>query len=240
MSVPEPTRDTTRSIVRDGIAVGVATGAYGVSFGAIGVASGLDVWQTCALSLLVFTGASQFALVGVIGAGGNPAFAALSGLLLGTRNTLYGLKVAPMLGYRGPTRVAAAHLVIDESTAMTVTRTSQEHARAGFLSTGLSVFALWNLATLVGALAGNALGDPRTYGLDAAVGGAFLGLLWPRLDSTRTRLAALLAAALALTLVPVAPSGVPVLAAAIVAVVMAVVRPAPADSADAADAGRER
>jgi predicted branched-subunit amino acid permease len=232
----EEPRETTRSIVRDGIAVGVATGAYGVSFGAIGVSSGLDVWQTCALSLLVFTGASQFALVGVLGAGGNPAFAALSGLLLGTRNTLYGLKVAPMLGFRGRTRVAAAHLVIDESTAMTVTRTSQEHARAGFLSTGLSVFVLWNLATLAGALAGNALGDPRTYGLDAAVGGAFLGLLWPRLDSTRTRVAALLAAALALSLVPVAPSGVPVLAAALVAVVMTLVRPATADtSADAED-----
>jgi predicted branched-subunit amino acid permease len=229
----DPTRETTRSIVRDGIAVGVATGAYGVSFGAISVSSGLDVWQACALSLLVFTGASQFALVGVIGSGGNPAFAALSGLLLGTRNTLYGLKVAPMLGYRGRARVAAAHLVIDESTAMTVTRTDQAQARAGFLSTGLSVFALWNLATLVGALAGNALGDPRTYGLDAAVGGAFLGLLWPRLDSARTRWAALLAAALALTLVPVAPSGVPVLAAVVVAVVLALAGPSPAETVEA-------
>ena len=175
---------------------------------------------------------------GVIGAGGNPAFAALSGLLLGTRNTLYGLKVAPMLGYRGRTRVVAAHLVIDESTAMTVTRTSREHARAGFLSTGLSVFVLWNLATLVGALAGNALGDPRTYGLDAAVGGAFLGLLWPRLDSLRTRLAALLAAALALTLVPITPSGVPVLAAAVVAVGIALVPPA--SGGTTADEGAER
>jgi predicted branched-subunit amino acid permease len=215
------TRDSTRTIVRDGIAVGVATGAYGVSFGAIGVASGLDVWQTCALSLLVFTGASQFALVGVIGAGGSAAFGALSGLLLGTRNTLYGLRVAPMLGYRGVKRLAAAHLVIDESTAMTVTRSDREDARAGFLSTGLSVFVLWNLATLVGALAGNALGDPRAYGLDAAVGGAFLGLLWPRLGSARDRVAALLAAALALVLVPYTPPGVPVLAAAGLAVLMA-------------------
>ena len=107
----------------------------------------------------------------------------MSGLLLGTRNTLYGLKVAPMLGWRGARRVAAAHLLIDESTAMAVTRTSREHARAGFLSTGLSVFVLWNLATLAGAVAGDSLGDPRTYGLDAAVGGAFLGLLWPRLDT---------------------------------------------------------
>jgi predicted branched-subunit amino acid permease len=211
---------TTRSIVRDGIAVGIATGAYGISFGAVSVASGLDVWQSCALSLLVFTGASQFALVGVIGAGGTPFFGAVSGLLLGTRNTLYGLKVAPMLGWRGVRRAAAAHLVIDESSAMTLTRTTQEHARAGFLSTGLSVFALWNLATLVGALAGNSLGDPRRYGLDAAVGGAFLGLLWPRLTTMRNRVAALLGAAVALSLVPLTPAGVPVLAASVVALGM--------------------
>jgi len=211
---------TTRSIVRDGIAVGVATGAYGISFGAVSVASGLNVWQSCALSLLVFTGASQFALVGVIATGGTPLFAAVSGLLLGTRNALYGLKVNPLVGWRGPKRVAAAHLVIDESSAMTITRTTQEHARAGFLSTGLAVFILWNLATLAGALAGNSLGDPRRYGLDAAVGGAFLGLLWPRLSTMRNRVAALLGAALALSLVPLTPAGVPVLAASVVALGM--------------------
>ena len=215
--------ETTRTIVRDGLAIGVATGAYGISFGAIGVASGLDVWQTCALSLLVFTGASQFALVSVIGSGGNPAFGALSGLLLGTRNTLYGLKVAPMLGFRGWQRVTASHLLIDESSAMTVTRTSREHARAGFLGTGLAVFVLWNLATLAGAVAGDRLGDPRAYGLDAAVGAAFLGLLWPRLASTRNRVAAALGAAVALTLVPLTPAGVPVLAASAVALGMALV-----------------
>jgi predicted branched-subunit amino acid permease len=206
-----------RAIVRDGILVGVATGAYGVSFGAVSVAAGLDVWQTCALSLLVFTGASQFALVGVVAAGGNPFVGALSGLLLGTRNTLYGLKVSPMLGWRGGRRAAAAHLLIDESTAMTLTRTTRDRARVGFLSTGLAVFVLWNLATLVGAVAGNLLGDPRSYGLDAAVGGAFLGLLWPRLESVRSRVAALLGAALALTLVSFTPAGVPVLGAGVVA-----------------------
>jgi predicted branched-subunit amino acid permease len=214
---------TIRSIVRDGIAVGIATGAYGISFGAVSVASGLSVWQSCALSLLVFTGASQFALVGVIGTGGTPLFAAVSGLLLGTRNALYGLKVNPLVGWRGAKRVAAAHLVIDESSAMTITRTTQEQARAGFLSTGLSVFVLWNVATLAGAIAGNSLGDPRRYGLDAAVGGAFLGLLWPRLTTTRNRVAALLGAAVALSLVPLTPAGVPVLAASVVALGMGLI-----------------
>ncbi len=212
--------ETTAAIVRDGIAVGVATGAYGLSFGAVSVASGLDVWQSCALSLLVFTGASQFALVGVIGAGGHPVLGAVSGLLLGSRNTLYGLKVAPLLGWRGARRALAAHLLIDESTAMSITRANRDQARVGFLSTGIAVFVLWNCATLAGALAGQTLGDPRDYGLDAAVGAAFLGLLWPRLNNGRTRLAAVLGAATALALVPLVPAGVPVLAAGVVALGM--------------------
>jgi len=128
-----------------------------------------------------------------------------------------------MVDWRGSRRAGAAHLVIDESTAMTITRTTREHARAGFLATGLSVFVLWNLATLVGALAGDSLGDPRTYGLDAAVGAAFLGLLWPRLDTARNRVAGLLGAAVALSLVSVVPAGVPVLAATVVALGIALV-----------------
>lgn len=207
-----------RSIVRDGIAVGIATGAYGISFGAISVAAGLSVLQTCALSLLVFTGASQFALVGVVASGGAAFSGAVTGLLLGTRNTLYGLRLAPLLGWTGWRRTAAAHLLIDESTAMSVTRETREAARVGFLSTGLAVFTLWNLATLGGALAGEALGDPRTYGLDAAVGAAFLALLWPRLRDRDNQLTAVLAVALALLLVPTTPAGVPVLAAALVAI----------------------
>ena len=210
------------SITRDGIAVGVATGAYGVSFGAVSVASGHDVLQTCALSLLVFTGASQFAFVGVLAAGGAPLSGTLTALLLGTRNTLYGLRLAPLLSWRGWRRVGAAQLLIDESTAMSVSRDTTAAARVGFLSTGLSVFALWNLATFLGALAGESLGDPRTYGLDAAVGAAFLALLWPRLHTPINRLVGVLAAALALGLVPVTAAGVPVLAAAAVALVAGV------------------
>jgi predicted branched-subunit amino acid permease len=205
------------SIVRDGVAVGVATGAYGLSFGAISVAAGLDVWQTCALSGLMFTGASQFALVGVLASGGTPASGAATALLLGTRNGLYGLRLGPLLRWTGWRRLAAAHLVIDESTAMSVNREGTEDARVGFLSAGLAVFALWNLATLVGALAGQALGDPRTLGLDAAVGGAFLALLWPRLRVRRNQLVGVLGAAVALVLVPLTPAGFPVLAAALVA-----------------------
>lgn len=210
------------AIIRDGIVVGVATGAYGISFGAISVAAGLTILQTCALSLLVFTGASQFALVGVIATGGAPLAGALTGLLLGTRNTLYGLRLAPLLSWRGWRRAAAAHLLLDESTAMSVNRESTAAARVGFLSTGLAVFALWNLATLGGAIAGESLGDPRAYGLDAAVGGAFLALLWPRLKDRRNQVCAVLGVAVALSLVPAAPAGVPVLAAAVVALAIGI------------------
>jgi 4-azaleucine resistance transporter AzlC len=197
--------------------VGLATGAYGVSFGAVSVAAGLSVAQTCALSLLMFTGASQFALVGVLAAGGAPLSGALTALLLGTRNTLYGLRLAPLLQWSGWRRLLTAQLVIDESTAMSVARDSRAAARLGFLTTGLAVFVLWNLATFGGAIAGTVLGDPRTLGLDAAVGAAFIALLWPRLRDRRNQLVALAAAAVALGMVPIAPGGVPVLAAAGVA-----------------------
>ena len=211
------------AIIRDSLGVGVATGAYGVGFGAVSVAAGLSVAQTCALSLLVFTGASQFALVGVVASGGAPISGALTALLLGTRNTLYGLRLAPLLKLRGARRALGAHVLIDESTAMSVTRTSTEAARVGFFATGVSIFVLWNLATLAGAVAGNAIGDPRTYGLDAAVGAAFLALLWPRLDRPRNRLVALAAAVVALATVPIVPAGVPVLAAAGVALLAGVI-----------------
>ena len=211
-------------IVRDSLGVAFATGAYGISLGAIGVASGLDVWQTCATSLLIFTGASQFAMAGVIGAGGAPMSAAATGLLLASRNMLYGLKLAPLLRFSGWRRAAAAQVLIDESTAMSITRESTTEARTGFLTTGIGIFVLWNLGTLIGAVAGDHLGDPRDYGLDSAVGGAFLALLWPRLAQRRNQVCAVLAAALALSMVPAVPAGYPVLAAAGVALVMGIFR----------------
>jgi 4-azaleucine resistance transporter AzlC len=210
------------AIVRDSLAVGVATGAYGIGFGAVSVASGLSVAQTCVLSLVMFTGASQFALAGVVAAGGAPLSGAATALLLGTRNTLYGLRMGPLLRWRGWRRAAAAHVLIDESTAMSVNRGTTEAVRLGFLTTGVSVFVLWNLATAIGALAGEAVGDPRTYGLDAAVGAAFLALLWPRLKDRRNILVAGLAAAVALTMVPLAAPGVPVLSAGGVALLVGV------------------
>ena len=221
-----------RAIVRDGLGVGLATGLYGVSFGAVSVAAGLSVLQTCVLSLLMFTGASQFAFVGVIAAGGAPVSGAVTALLLGTRNTLYGLKLAPLLQLHGWRRPAAAQVVIDESTAMAITRDSTAAARTGFVSTGVAVFCLWNLFTFVGAIAGNLIGDPRTYGLDAAVGAAFLALLWPRLADRRNRVIAACAAGIALVSVPLTSAGVPVLVAGGVALLAGVLTPTAVDETE--------
>jgi 4-azaleucine resistance transporter AzlC len=211
---------TDRSVIVDSLGVGLATGAYGVSFGAISTASGLDVLQTCVLSLLVFTGASQFAFIGIIASGGNPVTGALTAVLLGSRNLFYGLSLAQKLNLKTPQRLASAHLVIDESTAMAVTRETTRQTRLGFYWTGISIFVLWNLMTFLGALAGEQIGDPQTYGLDAAVGAAFLGLLWPRLTSWRVRLVALFGAAVALGLVPFTAAGLPIILGGGAAVVL--------------------
>lgn len=208
-----------RAVARNALGVGVATGAYGLSFGAIAVASGLTVAQTVATSVLMFTGASQFALVGVLAAGGSAVTATGAAVLLGARNALYGLRLSSLLGLRGAAKAVGAHLVIDESTAMCVANEDDERARRlAFWATGLAVFVLWNAATLGGALAGSAIGDPQTYGLDAAVPAAFLALLWPRLADRRARWVAAGAAAVALALTPVLPAGLPIMAAAGVAV----------------------
>lgn len=207
------------AVLRDALGVGVATGAYGLSFGAIGVAGGLTVAQTCATSVLIFTGASQFALVGVLAAGGGGPTAAVTAVLLGARNALYGLRLTSLLALSGARKHVGAQLVIDESTAMCLAHSDDVRARRlAFWSTGLAVFTLWNLATLVGALAGTAIGDPQTYGLDAAVPAAFLALLWPRLSDTRSRFVAVASVAVALLLTPIVPAGLPVMAAAGVAV----------------------
>lgn len=211
-------RERRREIVRDGVGVGIATGAYGLSFGALAVAAGLSVAQACALSLLMFTGASQFALVGVVASGGAPLAGAVSAILLGTRNALYGLRVAPMLGMRGPRRLVAAQLVIDESTAMGIAHDHDGHGHVGFWAGGLGVYVFWNLGTLIGAFGARFLPDPTALGLDAAVPAAFIALLGPRLRGARPVVVAIAAGVVALGLAPVVPAGVPVLAAAVVAV----------------------
>lgn len=200
-----------------------------MSFGALGVTTGLSVVETCALSLLMFTGASQFALLGVLDGGGGAVSAAATAALVGLRNALYAVRVAPLLGVRGARRLLTAQLVIDESTAMAVARPPGALARLAFFATGLSIFAWWNTGTLVGALAGQALGDPRTYGLDVAATAAFVALMAPQTRTWGIRLVAVGAGLLALALVPALPAGVPVIVGALVVVAVVATRaPEPA------------
>jgi predicted branched-subunit amino acid permease len=177
------------------------------------VAAGLSVLQTCLLSLFAFTGGTQFAVVGVVAGGGTMAAALSSGLLLGARNTLYAMRLAPLLQVRGVRRMAAALGTIDESTAMAVSQTSVANSRTAFWWTFGGVFTFWNLSTLIGAAGATVLGDPTRFGLDAVIPAAFLALLAPRLRSgALERGVALAAAVIALALIPLTPPGVPVLA----------------------------
>ncbi|MGV1009461.1 MAG: AzlC family ABC transporter permease [Dermatophilaceae bacterium] len=209
-------------MLRQALSIGVATGAYAISFGALAVAAGLDGWQTCAMSALMFTGGSQFAFVGIVAAGGSGSAAVATSTLLGVRNGLYGLEVSRVLGVTGARGALAAHLTIDESTAVCLAQDSQPLRRLGFWATGACVFVFWNSFTLLGVLVGNALGDPRQYGLDAAAAAAFCALLWPRLRSRDALATAALAVVLTVVTAPRAPAGVPVLVAALAAVVVGV------------------
>ncbi|RZI90241.1 MAG: branched-chain amino acid ABC transporter permease [Microbacterium sp.] len=219
---PDDERVGVRRAWREAVGVALATSAYGVSFGALSVASGLDVWQTCVLSLLMFTGGSQFAFVGVIAAGGlaaAPAAIASAGLL-GARNVAYGLRMSPVVGGGFWRRAAAAHITIDESTAVALAQTHPAARRVGFWATGVGIWIGWNVSTLAGALLGDVLGDPRAYGLDAAAAAAFLALLWPRLRRRQAIAVGIAAAVVATVATPVLMPGIPVLIAALVAVVV--------------------
>ncbi|MGE7390901.1 AzlC family ABC transporter permease [Streptomyces sp. NPDC004126] len=204
-------------VVRDSLGVGVAVGLSGFAFGVTAAGAGISVLQAGALSLLVFTGASQFALVGALAAGGNPFTAAAGAFFLGTRNAFYGLRLSQLLALPKAVRPFAAQWVIDETTAVALAQPDRRSARLGFTVTGLTLFVLWNLTTLLGALGAEAIGDTAAWGLDAAGPAVFLALLAPMLKSTTERAVAALALVLGLGFLPVLPAGVPVLIAALAA-----------------------
>jgi predicted branched-subunit amino acid permease len=211
-----------RAVLRDSLSVAIPVGTYGAAFGAAAVAAGFSVLQACALSLLLFSGASQFAVVGVMAGGGTASSAIATGALLGIRNGLYGLRMAQILNLNGLKRVLGAQITIDESTGVALSQETRGEAamRYGFFATGLGVFFFWNFFTLIGALGAGAIGDPSSWGLDAAVPAAFLGLVWPRLVDRKTRIAALLAVLLALGLTPFVGAGFPIIATVVIALVL--------------------
>ena len=208
------------SVTSVSLSVGLATGLYGISFGALSVTAGFDIWQTMALSLLMFSGGSQFAFVATFAVGGIGALPAAitSAWLLGIRNGFYALTVAPKLGVMGITRVLAAQLTIDESAAVSSSRESRKEQNRGFWLTGLAVFLFWNLATILGAGLGNLISDPADFGLDAAAAAALFALVWPRLQTLVGATVGAVAMIASVLLSQILPTGIPVLVGAGLAV----------------------
>jgi predicted branched-subunit amino acid permease len=192
---------------------------YGAAFGAAGVTAGFSILQSCLLSILLFSGASQFAVVGIMGAGGSAISAIATATLLGFRNALYGLQMAPILKVTGLNRVLAAQITIDESTAVATLQDNDAERKRGFYVTGIGVYVFWNLFTFLGALGASAIGDPAVWGLDAAVPAAFCGLVWPRLKNKLQFVVCASAIALALLLTPLTPAGVPIITTVLLAVI---------------------
>jgi predicted branched-subunit amino acid permease len=208
-------RQTTPRPVRDGVLLGLAVGVSGLAFGAAAVSSGLSVVQTCVLSLLAYTGASQFALAGTIAAGGSLFAGSAGAILLGSRNTLYSLRLAGVLQARGIPKVVFAQGVTDESTALALAQPDQASARTGFRATFLSLYLTWNAATLAGAVGAGSIGSPQSFGLDVIGPAAFLALIWPRLACGRTeRIVGAGGAAIAIATTPLLPPGAPIILAA--------------------------
>lgn len=220
MSSAVPPDRRSSPAVRIGLSLSVATGLYGISFGALSVAAGLSFWQTVALSSLMFTGGSQFAFIGVVSGGGAGASALGAATLLGVRNAVYGMSMNALVRPRGWLRLLAAHVTIDESNAAASSQTHPVEEKRGFWVAGVGVFLLWNLFTVLGALLGNTLGDPARWGLDGAAVAAFLGLLWPRLTAREPVAVAVVCALVTALTIPVLPPGLPILVAAVVAALL--------------------
>jgi predicted branched-subunit amino acid permease len=204
---------------RTSLSVAFTVGLYGAAFGAAGVTAGFSILQTCLLSILLFSGASQFAVVGIMGAGGAAVSAIATATLLGFRNALYGLQMAPILKVKGLKRILAAQITIDESTAVATLQENDADRKRGFYLTGIGVYFFWNLFTFLGALGASAIGDPSVWGLDAAVPAAFCGLIWPRLKNKTHFVVSAVAIVWALLLTPITPAGIPIITTVLLAVI---------------------
>lgn len=189
----------------------LAVAPTGVTFGVVADAAGFDLARIVVMSALVFTGASQFAAVGVINDGGSGGAAVGSALLLAARNALYGPVMRRTLPTSAPARMGAAQFVIDETTAISTAQANRRDAAGAFWFSGVILWLVWNACSVAGALLGAVLGNPETWGLDAAFPAILAALLAPHLRTAAGRTAALGAAAVALGVVPVTGAGVPIL-----------------------------
>ncbi len=213
MDMSSSWRTTDRGTLRDIVLVCLADAIVGASFGAIAVSGGLPAWVPIVLSLLVFAGGAQFAAVGVVLAGGSAVAAVLAALVLNARLLPFGFAVADVLDGRWWTRLLGAHLMTDESVAFALRHHDRQRRRAVFWTCGVALFASWNVAVVLGVLAGRAIGDTGALGLDAAFPTVLLALILPALADRATRRSALLGAVVAVAATAFLPAGVPVLLA---------------------------
>ena len=210
-----------RETFRDALSVALTVGAYGVAFGAAGIAAHFSVLQTCLFSLLTFTGASQFAAVGVMAAGGGVASAIATATMLSTRNTLYGLQMAPLVRAKGLKRIAAAQITIDESTAVALAQTPRgtDAMRAGFWITGAGVFLFWNVFTVGGRARRTGSGQSGVVGARRRGTGCVSRAAVAATHHWYLRLVAVVSMGFALLITPWLPAGLPIIASVLVAFV---------------------
>ena len=199
--------------------VALAVSVFGFSFGVLAAENSLSIVKTSALSLLVFAGGSQFAAVGLAGAG-NQAAGVVTGLLLNSRLAAFSVLAAPLVTGPWWKRAVGSQLVVDEPVVLALEHEDRARARAAFWFSGLLLFVCWNAVTVLGAAVGDVLGNPAAIGLDGAFPAVFVALLAPRLREPAPRRVAIGGAVIAIALTPLLPAGLPVLLAA-TAVVLA-------------------
>jgi 4-azaleucine resistance transporter AzlC len=216
--------------VRSVVALCAAVFVVGVSFGAIASAGHLPLVKIVVISVFVFAGGAQFLAVGLASAGAGTVAIVLAGLLLNARHLPFGLALGDAVGGSRLGRLLGSHVMTDESTAFALAQPTPAERRRGFRTMGLALFCTWNVATVVGALAGSAMGDPDTYGVDAAFPAALLALVLPSLRERPGMRVAVGGAALAVATTPFLPAGLPVLVA-LLALALALPVPAAAKAA---------
>jgi 4-azaleucine resistance transporter AzlC len=201
-------------MVRDVGALCAAAVVVGLSFGAIATAAGLPLSQIMVMSAFVYAGGAQFLAVGLVSAGGTALAIVLAGLLLNARHLPFGLAIGnETLGEARWRRIVGSHILTDESVAFALAQDDAVRRRRAFWLTGAALYVTWNISSTVGAIAGSALGDPDTYGIDAAFPAALLALTLPSLKDKVSVRVAVAGAAIALAATPLLPAGVPVLLA---------------------------
>ncbi|UJW36694.1 AzlC family ABC transporter permease [Saccharothrix sp. AJ9571] len=206
-------RTLGRDLMRDIALVCLADGIVGLSYGAIAVSSGFEVWVPMLLSVVVFAGASQFLFIGLVASGGNPIAAVVAGLLVNARHIPFGFAVGDVFGKGWGRRLLGSHLMLDETVAFALAQEDRRRRRAAYWACGISLFVVWNASVVAGAFAGTAISDTGAFGLDAAFPAVLLALVLPSLKDRGVRNAALAGAVLAVAATPFLPAGLPVLLA---------------------------